>query len=245
MPTFSIVIPTKNEEQALGHLLPELKNQTLQPAEIIIADADSTDGTAKTAQLYKARVVPGGMPGAGRNAGAAQASGDLIVFLDADVRLQRTDFLERALSEFNRRNLDIATADIEPYDSRNRLDRLGHRVYSLYVRLWGQRHPHTPGFFIIVKKNLHQQISGFDPTILFLEDHDYGYRAVKQAGAQFAVLNSVKLGVTMRRFKRDGRLFVTLQNILAEIYYFIFGPIRHNLFRYNFFSYQQKKRRSG
>lgn len=240
MPTFSIIIPTRDEEQRLLILLEDLKRQTVLPQEIIIADAQSTDNTREVATRFGARIVAGGMPGVGRNAGAAEATAEILVFLDADVRLAEADFLERTLSEFSRRNLDLATADIASTDARGKLDKLGHRVYNKYVRLWGQRHPHVPGFFIVVKKTIHQKIGGFDPTVLFLEDHDYGYRAVKHAGAKFAVLNSVNIGVTMRRFERDGRLFVTLQYLLAEVHYFILGAIRHNLFRYRF-GYQKNR----
>lgn len=243
MPTFSVVIPTKNEEQALKVLLNDLKEQTVQPHEVIVADAASTDATPRVAEQHQAKLVPGGLPGVGRNAGAAQASGEIIIFLDADVRLTEKHFFERTLNEFTRRNLDLATSDIYPMDPRGRLDKLGNRVYNRYVRLWGARHPHTPGFFIVVKKTIHQAIAGFDPTVIFLEDHDYGYRAVKKAAAKFAVLNSIKIGVTMRRFNRDGRLFVTLQYILAEIHYFIFGAIRHHGFRYRFgYPAKNKKR---
>ncbi len=227
LPTFSVVIPTKDEEKYLPKLLVILRTQTLQPKEIIVADACSTDATRDIALNLGARVVDGGLPSVGRNAGAAVASGELLLFLDADVDLSSNDIFERVISEFARRDLDLATVDVAN-------NKISVKLYNWYVRLWSAKHPHLPGFFILAKRTLHDKIKGFDETVIFLEDHDYGYRAVKQAGARFAFLNSARIGISFRRFARDGFIIPVTQYILAELYYFVFGPIRHNLFRYRF-----------
>ncbi|MFW6329641.1 MAG: glycosyltransferase, partial [Alkalispirochaetaceae bacterium] len=85
--TVSVVIPAFNEEQLLPILLDSLKAQEFTDFEVIVADADSEDETARIAEEAGARVVPGGMPARGRNAGAAVAEGRFIIFLDADVRV--------------------------------------------------------------------------------------------------------------------------------------------------------------
>ncbi|NBS41768.1 glycosyltransferase family 2 protein, partial [bacterium] len=95
----TIVIPTKNEEADLPILLESIKKQTLQPKEVIVADANSTDRTREIAAAYGARVVEGGMPGPGRNRGAEAAKTDLILFLDADVELRDSEFLEKSVGE--------------------------------------------------------------------------------------------------------------------------------------------------
>jgi glycosyltransferase involved in cell wall biosynthesis len=74
-PRVSVVVPTLDEERYLPVLMQSLAAQTLPVHEVIIADAGSQDGTVALARTAGARIVPGGHPGAGRNAGAAAASG--------------------------------------------------------------------------------------------------------------------------------------------------------------------------
>lgn len=90
----SVIIPARNEEANLPHLLESLRNQTYPPCEIIVVDDFSTDRTRETAESYGVTVLentplPSGWTGknwAVHN-GYAHASGDLIAFLDADIRL--------------------------------------------------------------------------------------------------------------------------------------------------------------
>ena len=86
MSGLSVVIPTLNEEATLPGLLDALGAQSRPPDEIIVADAGSTDGTPELARARGARLVRGGRPGPGRNAGARAAVGDLLLFLCANGR---------------------------------------------------------------------------------------------------------------------------------------------------------------
>jgi len=69
-PRLSVIIPTLNEAGYLPLLLEALAAQTRPADEIIVADAGSVDGTAELARRRGARVVHGGTPAVGRNAGA-------------------------------------------------------------------------------------------------------------------------------------------------------------------------------
>ncbi len=83
---FTIVIPARNEAEALGALLPELRR--LHPhCELIVVNDGSSDDTAGVAERCGARVVslPHGMGnGAAVKAGARAATADTIVFMDGD-----------------------------------------------------------------------------------------------------------------------------------------------------------------
>lgn len=84
--TISVVIPSKNEAQSLRDLIPKLR--TLMPsAEIIVVNDGSTDDTASTCLEQKIPIVsnPYNMGnGAAVKIGARRATGDILVFLDAD-----------------------------------------------------------------------------------------------------------------------------------------------------------------
>ena len=94
MSSVSIVIPTLNEARTLPRTLRILQRLHPQPAEIIIADGGSTDQTLQLAEAMRPcfqtmQIVP--CQRAGRsvqmNAGAVQASGDILCFLHADTTL--------------------------------------------------------------------------------------------------------------------------------------------------------------
>ena len=227
---YTIVIPAKNEESYLPVLLETIRKQTLPPAQIIVADADSTDATREIAAQFGAKIVEGGLPGIGRNRGASEAKTPYILFLDADVVLNDPTMLERAFAEMLKRDLDIATCDVAPSND-SRLDRALHKAYNSYVRMVRPLMPHAPGFCIFAKKSLHDEIGGFDETVTFCEDHDYAHRGA-HAG-RFGFL-SVAVPVSTRRLDRDGRMSVAVKYALAELHLATIGPIRHQLFNYTF-----------
>ncbi len=83
----SVVIPAYNEEEFLPRLLTALKKQTFsKPFEIIVADNNSTDNTAKIARSMNAKVVNETKQGFAYAANAAffAATGDILIRSDAD-----------------------------------------------------------------------------------------------------------------------------------------------------------------
>ncbi|MCX7791867.1 MAG: TIGR04283 family arsenosugar biosynthesis glycosyltransferase [Chloroflexaceae bacterium] len=91
--SFSVVIPTLNEAPNIAGCVAAVRD--LDPhVEIIVADGGSTDGTADLAAAAGALVVaaPRGR-GSQCNAGAAHASGDVLLFLHADTTLPPDAFV--------------------------------------------------------------------------------------------------------------------------------------------------------
>lgn len=101
----TVIVAAHNEERHLGECLASLASQTWAPLEVIVADDGSTDGTARIAEAAQGvRLIS--MPRRGKartvNAAAAEARGDVLLFLDADmvfepsyVELLVTPILER------------------------------------------------------------------------------------------------------------------------------------------------------
>ena len=226
----SIVIITLNEEKYLPKLLTSLKNQSLPPAEIIVADAFSADRTRAIAAEFGAKVVDGGLPSKGRNMGAAAAGQELLLFLDADVVLP-PKFLEETLAEIRQRNLDIASCYTQPI-TQVKLDKFLHDLVNYYLRYTAPINTRMPGYCIFVKKWIHQAISGFDETMILCEDHDYLSRAKKFG--KFAFLRSYKVPVSVRRLRKEGLPKLALKYLATELHLIFLGKITKPFFAYEF-----------
>jgi glycosyltransferase involved in cell wall biosynthesis len=227
----SIIIPTYNEENYLPFLLRSIIAQTSSDYEIIVADNNSNDLTRQLAEAAGARVVTGGLPAVGRNAGAAAAKGEVFLFLDADVILPDPKFIEDASAEFKRRKLGVATCKIEPLSDK-KIDRYMHEGFNYFMWVMSAIKPHAPGFCIFVRRDVHEQIKGFNEAILLAEDHDYVERAGKIA--KFRVLKSHRIPVSVRRLDKDGRFKTLLKYLAAEIHLRTKGAIKSDLFKYRF-----------
>jgi glucosyl-3-phosphoglycerate synthase len=95
----SVVLPARNEEATVGHLAADLRERWMRRMplidELLVVDSDSTDSTARVARAAGADVVAtvDVLPTHGTRAGKGEAlwkslaatTGDLVVFLDADL----------------------------------------------------------------------------------------------------------------------------------------------------------------
>jgi glycosyltransferase involved in cell wall biosynthesis len=92
----SVIIPARNEESTLPHILNDLEMQTRKPNEIICVNDNSEDTTldiiknhnVKWVNLDSLHVGWKGKTWACQN-GAKAANGDVLLFIDADVRLSK------------------------------------------------------------------------------------------------------------------------------------------------------------
>ena len=84
--TISIIIPTLNEEEVLGRTLTRLQDK--KNCEVIVVDGGSSDATLALAQKAGCRTISS-PKGRGRqmNLGAAEAKGEVLLFLHADTLL--------------------------------------------------------------------------------------------------------------------------------------------------------------
>lgn len=239
--TLSVVIPALNEADNIADLLVALAQQTRLPDEIIVADAGSTDDTPEIVKQHGAKIVSGGLPAVGRNAGAAAATGDLILFLDADV-LPTPQFIETILSEFVQHELDTATCLMQAISDRQ-LYHLLHQATNLYLIATQKINPHAPGFVILIRRDIHDRIGGFDETLALAEDHDYVNRAAQ--GGRFGVLRHVHLPVSVRRLQTDGTIPLIVKYLWVEAHVMTKQPVRSTPFTYQFGKHGQFKYRTN
>lgn len=234
----SVIIPTLNEARRLPALLQALQAQTRPPDEIIVADAGSQDETVNIAHQAGARVTRGGRPAVGRNRGAQVASGNLLLFMDADV-LPPPFFLETFLREFHRRHLDVAAPLIAPIEP-TAINFLVCEITNLYLQVMESISPHAPGFCLFARREIHERIGGFDESVLLAEDHRYAQMAA-QAG-HFGIVTTVKIPVSMRRLEKEGLVRLAFKYAWSEMYALSGRPIHNLPFTYEFGHFPERAR---
>ena len=130
--TVSVLIPARNEAATLPNLLAALSNQVLRPAEVIVIDDDSSDGTVaiarQSADALAIKVIqppplPEGWCGKtwALHHGVQASWGDVLVFLDADTE-PAPQFLQRLLAQHEQQG---GLVSVQPY----------HRTQKPYEQL--------------------------------------------------------------------------------------------------------------
>lgn len=223
----SVIIPTINEEKHLPILLSQLKKQTFKNYEIIVSDGGSKDKTVEIARNFGCIITKGGTVAEGRNGGAKIAKGDLLLFTDADNIFLSEDFLEKAVREFEKRNLGVASFPIFP--KGNWLDKIVYSLYNLWTKISQNFLPHATNT-ILVKKEVFEKVGGFDEEITIGEDHDFARRAGKIS--KFGFIETKPIITSARRIEREGRLKLYTKYLLAGIYIILFGPPKKDFFHY-------------
>lgn len=197
----SIIIPTYNEEEYLPKLLESIKSQDFTDYEIIVADAKSDDNTREIAKENGCVVVEGGLPGPGRNRGAEVAQGEILLFLDSDLELTE-NYLSNVIEEFESDDLGVAITQMTPLSEKKR-DKYLHDLANWFMIAVENIKPHGAGCYgIISKKELHDEVGGFDENLSFGEDTDYIERVAEIS--EFKVLRNARIGVSTRRLEEEG-----------------------------------------
>lgn len=185
---------------------------------VYVADANSTDGTAAIARMFRAQfeveVIPGGLPAVGRNAGALRAATPYVLFLDADVQLDDCTLLRRAVETAQQRQLHCLTTNIacaDGYGARGHwMDRSFFAFNNLVQHSSRWVAPFATGMFMLFEREEFGRLGGFDERALYAED----YLLSKQvARKRFAVIPGRVL-TSNRRFQKMGhahiaRMFLT------------------------------------
>jgi glycosyltransferase involved in cell wall biosynthesis len=182
----SIVFPTLNEEKIIGESLRALASSMTLPHEIIVSDGGSTDKTAQIARQWADKVVAYRGPvrqtiAAGRNDGAALATGEFLVFMDADSRIEDPDsFFARALQQFEAHpELVALTARVRVYPEDETLtDRIVFDVLSCGLGVLNNvfRRGESVGEFQMMRKDTFDRHGGFRTDLVTREDAEMFYR---------------------------------------------------------------------
>ena len=213
--TLSVVIPTLNEERHVGSLLSDVFGQTRRADEVIVVDAGSEDGTVSVVERFPGVVLLAGSPpvAKGRNLGGRRAHGDVVVFLDADVRLPE-GFFEGLLEEFEKNRLDVACPRYVPHGSTPSI-RGAHGFFNLLFKSFERLLPSGAGHCIAVRGEVFRESRGFDPTLKF-DDIELIRRLAK--GRRFGIVVE-QVYVSDRRYREHGVPKMLLRYLLMSLFF--------------------------
>ncbi|NOZ61363.1 MAG: glycosyltransferase family 2 protein [Calditrichaeota bacterium] len=204
----SVVIPTLNEAKNIRSLLAYLKNLD-SDLDLIVADADSHDGTAELAAPL-AKVVPSQRRGRGAqmNAGAKRANGDIFWFIHADCfpHPDSVAALKKILSD-----PEVVGGAFE-YS----LDADGW--FFRFAEFVSNHKNHVLQTFygdmgIFVRRNVFQRMGGYK-EIPLMEDMDFCTRLKKEG--KIAIL-PLRIRTSARRWIEEGIIKNLVRNWMLQI----------------------------
>lgn len=185
----SLILTVRNEEGTISTLLASLQWQTVQPAEIVIVDGGSTDGTQEKISSYtgQLRVKLIEMPGAniseGRNAAIRASSHNIIAATDAGVRLHAR-WLEAITEPLLRdRGVDVVSGFFVPDPQTPFEEAMGATVLPSVQDI-------DPGKFlpssrsIAFRKEAWERVGGYPEWLDYCEDLVFDMK-LKEEGFRF------------------------------------------------------------
>jgi GT2 family glycosyltransferase len=170
----SVVVTVYNEARHIRDLLDSLVVQE-PPFEVLIVDADSTDGTQAIVRRYEDRyknvrlIRHPGKRGESRNAGVTEAAGEAVAFIDGDC-IANPFWLKTLRHQLTDSDIVAGHTIQIGYWAFEALDRVELRHKGLDVT--------HPSCNLAFKKTVFEKIGGFDDRFHTAEDIDLNYRAV-------------------------------------------------------------------
>jgi len=201
----SIIIPAFNEEKLIAETLRQINAASAAFAErgwdgeLIVCDNNSTDGTAELARAAGARVVfePINQIARARNAGAAAATGDWLIFIDADSHPSRELFADVAAAIHGGKCL--AGGSTVRLDVSKGAGRLAIRVWNLISRTTRS----LAGSFIFCDAAAFRKLGGFSLHLFVTEELELSKRLrrlAKQSGKRIIIVHRHPLVTSARKF---------------------------------------------
>lgn len=196
----TLVIPCKNEEGYIGHLLNSIRSQIgIDGVRIIIADAGSTDGTLEIINSFKSKlnieVISGGLPALARNRGLSLSKTEFTLFIDADVTIDDITLIHSALDKIKSKGSKILTCKL---NSNTLIVKILYKLTNMFIYLSKFDKPFVPGTFTMVRTKEAQDIGGFPEWAMHCEDY---LLSSKFHSGDFTILDKY-VWTDDRRFKK-------------------------------------------
>jgi glycosyltransferase involved in cell wall biosynthesis len=200
----TIVVPCKNEENYIHHLLDSLRSQNIGDTRVIIADC-STDATRQVIKNnsigLNVEIIDGGPVSIAKNSGARLVTTPYILFIDADVRFFKDTVIRDAVNKMELKKLHLVGLNIKCYDKDIRA-KVGFTAFNIINHTLKFFTPFAVGAFMLTRKDKFEEYGGFPENLLTSEDY---FLSKKYSPRKFKIIRHY-LGQDSRRFKKMGYL---------------------------------------
>jgi glycosyltransferase involved in cell wall biosynthesis len=198
----TIVVPCKNEENYIAHLLMHLRQQDIGKTRIIIADC-STDNTREVIQVMKGElnveIIDGGTVSFAKNSGAKLATTPYILFIDSDVRFFSDTVINDCVNEMEKNNLNLIGLNIKCYDGDKRAQ-IAFMIFNTINGIMKYWSPFAVGAFMLTRTDKFWEYGGFAEKYMTSEDF---FLSQEYDVKKFKLMNHY-FGQDNRRFQRMG-----------------------------------------
>jgi glycosyltransferase involved in cell wall biosynthesis len=208
----SFIVPAYNEEALIGRTLLSINSaaQNLaEPCEVVVADDASSDQTASIAEAHGASVTRVNLRqiAAARNAGARQAQGDRLIFVDADTAVNEA-VVRAALEAMNRGAAGGGSA--VSFDGQ--VPRYAKLMQPLLVRLF-RAAGLACGCFLFCTREAFDAAGGFDEALFASEEIGMS-QALKRQGKFVVLRESVTTSGRKLRMYSGKQVLLIMSRIL-------------------------------
>jgi glycosyltransferase involved in cell wall biosynthesis len=198
----TIVVPCKNEENYIHHLLDSLRGQNIGDTRVIIADC-STDTTRQVIKNNSTgltvEIIDGGPVSIAKNNGARLVTTPYILFIDADVRFFKNTVIQDAVDAMESKNLDLIGLKIKCYDHDPRA-KIGFIIFNTINQAMKYVSPFAVGAFMLTRRDRFEEFGGFPEKFSTSEDY---FLSRMYSPRKFRILRH-HFGQDSRRFKKMG-----------------------------------------
>ena len=213
----SVIIPMYNEEKVIENCLVSLSEQTYKDMEVIIVDDESLDNSKFKVEKLRLKIQNLKLlqqkhkgPGEARNSGAKNATGEILVFVDADMTFEK-DFIKELVTP-------IINGKTKGTFSK---DEYVSNLTNIWSQCWGinegwekgkrhtENYPNTQKVFRAILKSEFDRVNGFEGGGHYTDDWSLsdklGYGATVAPGAKFYHENPQSLGEVFKQAKWVGK----------------------------------------
>jgi GT2 family glycosyltransferase len=194
-PSASVIVLAYNSAEFIAPCLASVIAQDYDDFEVIVVDNASTDATVSIVRQQFSSLglveLPGNLGyGAGNNAGAQTARGDVLVFLNPDTIVE-PGWLKALVGRMTESGRKLATSKIALIKDPGRLNTSGNQIHFLglsYVRGWNcDRSAYSneelvsgaSGASLAITRRFFETLGGFDEALfMYHDDVDLSLRAL-------------------------------------------------------------------